>query len=173
MSAPIRPNSPQPADAQGKLQSNALNQNVTKRRFRRKKIVPSEIEPISIKIAHDHQYLNKIANQRSSDERSFMAKQSLSSRTFKAVKSTKLTVPSRAKSASSGCEIETLVSLLSPGGSDSEKEDYLNGNVDERSIQSLRKVGKSGNHKQSKAKQILFLLQDLNPIQYRRVCFYM
>lgn len=152
MSAPIRPNPPAPApplpsDTHEKFQSNVTNQ---KRRFRRKKIAPSEIEPITIKITHDQHYLNKIVNQRSSDERSFAAKQSLSSRPFKAVKPAKLTTPSRAKSATHGCEIETLVSLLSPGGSDSEKEDYLNGNVDnsnERSIPSLRKVGKSGNHR--------------------------
>lgn len=145
MSAPIRPNppAPLPSDTQEKFQS-----NVTKRRLRRKKIAPSEIEPITIKITHDQQhYMNKFVNQRSSDERSFAARQSLSSRTFRAVKPSKLTIPSRAKSATNGCEIETLVSLLSPDGSDSEKEDYVNGNADnsnERSIQSLRKVGKSG-----------------------------
>lgn len=146
MSAPIRPNPP--SDTQDKFQSHVPNQNVTKRRLRRKKVAPSEIEPIAIKITHDQHYMNRFVSQRASDERSFAAvKQSLGSRTFKAVKPIKITPPSRAKSAINGCEIETLVSLLSPGGSDSEKEDYVNGNVDntnERSIQSLRKVGKSG-----------------------------
>lgn len=148
MSAPIRPNPPS-SDTPDRFQSNLNNQNLAKRRLRRKKIAPSEIEPITIKITHDPHYMNKIINQRTSnDERSFAAKQTLNSRTFKAVKPPKITAPSRAKSAIIGSEIETLVSLLSPGGSDSEKEDFLNGNADstnERSIQSLRKVGKSGN----------------------------
>lgn len=153
MSAPIRPNpssAPSLSDTQEKFQSNVTNSNLTKRRLRRKKIAPSEIEPITIKITQQQHYMTKIVTQRSSDERSFTAKQTLSSRTFKAVKPSKLTAPSRAKSATNGYEIETLVSLLSPGGSDSEKEDYANGNGDaanERSIQSLRKVGKSGNHR--------------------------
>lgn len=149
MSAPIRPH-PLPSDTPDRFHpSNVSNLNLTKRRLRRKKVAPTEIEPIAIKITHDQHYMNKIVNQRSSnDERSFAARQSFSSsRTFKAVKPSKMAAPSRAKSAINGCEIETLVSLLSPGGSDSEKEDYLNGNADtpnDRSIQSLRKVGKSG-----------------------------
>lgn len=157
MSAPIRPNPPSSSDTQEKFQSNVTNQNLPKRRLRRKKIAPSESEPIAIKITHDHHhqqqqqhFMNKFVNQRSSDERSFAAKQSLNSRAFKAVKPSKLAAPSRVKSATNGCEIETLVSLLSPGGSDSEKEDYVNDNsansTNERNIQSLRKVGKSGNH---------------------------
>lgn len=155
MSAPIRANPPQSsADIQEKLQSNVHNSNSLKRRMRRKKISPSDInKPMNIKMntTNDQTYVNnKIVNHRLSDERSFAVKQAMSStRTFKAVKPSKLVTPSRAKSTSNGCDIETLVSLLSPGGSDSEKEDYVNTSIDgtsERNHHSLRKVGKSGNH---------------------------
>lgn len=147
MSAPIHYLNP-PSDIQDRLLLNVPNHNSTKRRLRRKKIAPAENEPIAIKITHDHHYMSKIVQQRpSNDERPFVVKQSLNPRTFKAVKPSKIVAPSRAKSAINGSEIETLVSLLSPGGSDSEKEDFLNGSGDstnDRSIQSLRKVGKSG-----------------------------
>lgn len=176
MSAPIRSKPPQQQEHPHEKASNLPNQNVAKRRLRRKKIAPSEIDRFSIKITHDQQYMNKIVNQRSFDER-FAGKQSLSSRTFKAVKSTKLAAPSRVKSASGGCEIETLVSLLSPGGSDSEKEDYANSNVDtpnERSHQSLRKVGKSGKIRRANISiPSIETETSRHHIVYRWMCFYM
>lgn len=143
MSAPIRQNPP--PEARDKT-SSPNNQNANKKRLRRKKIAPIEIEPFSLKLAPSHQYPNKLVTQRSFDERPSTAK-ALSSRAVKATKPPKPVVQPRAKSAVNGCEIVTLVSLLSPGASDSEKEDYSNATNDsshERTIPSLRKVGKSG-----------------------------
>lgn len=145
MSAPIRPNPP-PEAQERHTNANNVNQSVTKRRLRRKKIAPIETDPFNIKITHHHQYPDKIMAHRHFDERPSTAK-SLSSRAFRAAKPPKPTVQPRAKSAAHGCEIVTLVSLLSPGASDSEKEDLVNGNSDgptEKGFPSLRKVGKSG-----------------------------
>lgn len=58
----------------------------------------------------------------------------------------KVPTQTRARSAVSACDIVTLVSLLSPGGSDSEKEEHsIKGDLScsERGP-SLRKIGKSG-----------------------------
>lgn len=145
MSAPIRQNPP--LDAHEKP-TNAINSNqcVTKRRLRRKKIAPIEMDPFNIKITNHQTYPEKIIGQRQFDDRPSTAK-SLSSRAFRAAKPPKSTVQPRAKSAVNGCEIVTLVSLLSPSASDSEKEDLVNGNSDgtnDKCFPSLRKVGKSG-----------------------------
>lgn len=153
MSAPIRQNPPAAEVHEKSMNSNHHQlPNATKRRLRRKKIVPVEIDPFSLKITHhQHQYAvdTKIVSHGPFDERPSTAK-SLSSRAFlrSAAKPPKPTVPPRAKSAAHGCEIVTLVSLLSPGASDSEREDYSNGTGDnspnDKAIPSLRKVGKSG-----------------------------
>lgn len=145
MSAPIRQNLP--ADAHEKsINSNNQMPNATKRRLRRKKIVPVDIDPFSLKITHHQSYADKMVSQGPFDERPSTAK-SLSSRALRSSKPPKPTVPPRAKSAAYGCEIVTLVSLLSPGASDSEREDYSNGindSTSDKAIPSLRKVGKSG-----------------------------
>lgn len=143
MSAPIRP-SPL-AEAQEKLSANI--QSAAKKRLRRKKIAPIEIEPFSLKMVQHQPYASRLMAQKSFDERPSTAKSVLGSRAVKATKPPKPTIQPRAKSAVNGCEIVTLVSLLSPGASDSEKEDYVNGSIDstnEKVIPSLRKVGKSG-----------------------------
>lgn len=148
MSAPIRQN--QPPDAQEKVinNSNVQSQSGPKKRLRRKKIAPIEIDSFSLKLAESQSYANKLVSQRSFDERPSTAK-AMNCRPLKSLaKPPKPIVQPRAKSAMHGCEIVTLVSLLSPGASDSEKEDYSNGASDspnEKSIPSLRKVGKSGN----------------------------
>lgn len=143
MSAPIRPFPL--SEAQEKFSSNV--QNAAKKRLRRKKIAPIEIEPFSLKMPpQHHSYTNKLIAQKSFDERPSTAK-SLSSRFGRASKPPKPTIQPRPKSAVNGCEIVTLVSLLSPGASDSEKEDYSNGGIDspnDKTIPSLRKIGKSG-----------------------------
>lgn len=145
MSAPIRPNSP--AEAQEKMANSNMVQNVAKKRLRRKKVAPIEMDAFSLKMAQHQQYSSKLVSQRLFDERPSTAK-SMSTRTLKAAKPPKPIVQPRARSAIHGCEIVTLVSLLSPGASDSEKEDYSNSTNDnhsnEKSIPSLRKVGKSG-----------------------------
>lgn len=148
MSAPIRPSPP--PEAQDKLIQNPNNQsqNATKRRLRRKKIAPIETDPFSLKITQHQQYSDRVIAQRPFDERPSTAK-ALSSRALKASKPPKPTIQPRVKSAVNACEIVTLVSLLSPGASDSEKEDFVNGSGDspnEKSFLSLRKVGKSGNN---------------------------
>lgn len=144
MSAPIRQNPP--PEARDKT-SSPNNQNVTKKRLRRKKIAPIEIDPFCLKIAQSHQFSNRnFMTHRPFDDRPSTAK-AMPSRPIKIPKAFKPPVQPRPKSAVNGCEIVTLVSLLSPGASDSEKEDYSNGtneSISERNIPSLRKVGKSG-----------------------------
>lgn len=146
MSAPIRPNPP--ADIPDKVSANTNNPNPTKRRLRRKKIAPVDISTLNLKFPSQQQYANKCGAERSTDERSLtMVKHMMSSRPTKSVKPQKLTAPPRAKSAVGGNEIVTLVSLLSPGASDSEKEDSPNSSNEtthEKTTPSLRKVGKSG-----------------------------
>lgn len=58
----------------------------------------------------------------------------------------KVPTQTRARSAISSCDIVTLVSLLSPGGSDSEKEEHsIKGDLScSERAPSLRKIGKSG-----------------------------
>ncbi|XP_031621001.1 uncharacterized protein LOC116339320 [Contarinia nasturtii] len=152
MSAPIRPILP--PDAHEKvISSSNQSQGGTKKRLRRKKIAPIEMSPFSLKVAqHTQQYTSnasKLVSQRSSfDERPSTAKSMNSYRSLKSVKppKTSTSIQPRAKSAMNGCEIITLVSLLSPGASDSEKEDYsisANDSSGEKVIPSLRKIGKS------------------------------
>lgn len=141
MSAPIRPHPP--PEPQDKC-TVSHNQN-QKRRLRRKKVAPIETDPFSVRIAQHQQYLDKMCYNRPFDENLLTAK--LSSRAQKSAKPPKSSVQPRVKSAVNGCEIVTLVSLLSPGASDSEKEDFVNSNSDtpnEKIIPPLRKVGKSG-----------------------------
>lgn len=150
MSAPIRPI--QPPDAQEKVSvPNNHNQCGTKKRLRRKKIAPIDMSPFSLRVAQNTQHYtsngNKLVSQRSFDEHPSTVKSINSYRSLKSVKPPKSSIQPRAKSAMNGCEIVTLVSLLSPGASDSEKEDYSNGANDspgEKTIPMLRKVGKSG-----------------------------
>lgn len=143
MSAPIRQNPP--SESQEKIITTMSNsQNQCKKRLRRKKIAPIEIDSFSLKIAQTQSYANKLVSQRSFDERPSTAK-AMSSRPLKSTYKPKPIVQPRVKSAMHGCEIVTLVSLLSPGASD--EDDYSNGTNDssnEKSIPSLRKVGKSG-----------------------------
>lgn len=153
MSAPIRQNPP--PETQDKVIKSSIGQtqNGTKKRLRRKKIAPIEIDSFRLKFAQSQPFTNKLVSQRSFDERPSTAK-IMSSRPFKSsAKPPKPMVQPRAKSAMHGCEIVTLVSLLSPGASDSEKEDYSNGTNDspsEKNIPSLRKVGKSGKMQKQK-----------------------
>lgn len=156
MSAPIRPNLPPEVTPQEKIITTnaATGQNGTRRRLRRKKIAPIEIDSFSMKIAQSQSYANKLVSQRTFDEQRPSTAKAMNGRPLKSsVKPPKPILQPRAKSAMYGCEnVITLVSLLSPGASDSEKEDYSNGANDspkEKNIPSLRKVGKSGNIFQS------------------------
>lgn len=144
MSAPIRQNSS--TESQDKKQVNANpNSQMSKRRLRRKKIAPIEIDSFNLKIGRHQQssYQHKLMTEKSFDDYS-------SARVFTSLKPPKqITKPitQRARSAVNGSDIVTLVSLLSPGASDSEKEDFLAYNNDssgEKQKPSLRKVGKSG-----------------------------
>lgn len=135
MSAPIRPF--QPSEDRNAQQ---------KKRLRRKKVAPVELDTFNQKLAYHQQYQNKIMVEKSYDERPTTAKV-FTSRFGKSAKPPKPTAQPRARSAIHGSEIVTLVSLLSPGASDSEKEDHSNGTNDspnEKHAPSLRKVGKSG-----------------------------
>ncbi|XP_055310603.1 uncharacterized protein LOC129573715 [Sitodiplosis mosellana] len=148
MSAPIRPNPP--PEAQDKViatNANGQMQSGSKRRLRRKKIAPIEIDSFSLKIAQSQPYASKLVSQRTFDEQRPSTAKAINIHPLKSsAKPPKPILQPRNKSAMHGCEIVTLVSLLSPGASDSEKEDYSNGGNDspnEKSTPSLRKVGKS------------------------------
>lgn len=146
MSAPIRPNLSPAESSNGQT----ANQNL-KKRLRRKKIAPAEMDTFNLKLAHHHQYQNKIMIEKSYDDRpttTTTTAKAFTSRFSKTIKPTKVPAQPRARSAVNGNEIVTLVSLLSPGASDSEKEDHSNATSDsshEKHAPSLRKVGKSGN----------------------------
>lgn len=142
MSAPIRQNSS--TESQDKKQVNANhNSQMSKRRLRRKKIAPIEIDSFNLKIGRHQQssYQNKLMTEKSFDD--YSSARVFTSQSLKPPKP----ITQRAKSAVNGSDIVTLVSLLSPGASDSEKEDFLAYNNDssgEKQKRSLRKVGKSG-----------------------------
>lgn len=152
MSAPIRPN-PSNADLH---QANILNcqqmqATTVKKRLRRKKIVPLEIEQFDLRLAQNqcnqHHYQSKWTTERAYDERPTTAK-SYTSRSMKLAKPSKASTIVQPRARSAVCsDIVTLVSLLSPGASDSEKEDYSTGtseSTNDKHKPSLRKVGKSG-----------------------------
>lgn len=145
MSAPIRQNPP--PDAQDRYQNGQHNN--FKKRLRRKKIAPAEMDTFNLKLAHHQHYQNKIMVEKTYEERPSTAK-ALTSRFSKTMKPSKNTAAPRARSAINGSEIVTLVSLLSPSASDSEREDHSsNGTFDslhEKHAPSLRKVGKSGEY---------------------------
>lgn len=138
MSAPIRPN-------------DAHSQAQTKKVFRRKKITPLEQpEPFHFQFGHQQQQHSPPLPQ-PNRQKFFVEKRDERPSTCRPkIKVSKVPAQTRARSAVSGCDIVTLVSLLSPGGSDSEKEEHsIKGDVSstERSP-SLRKIGKSGSHNQ-------------------------
>lgn len=148
MSAPIRQNSS--TESHDKKQINVnFNSQVGKRRLRRKKIAPIEMDAINLKIGQHQQssYRNKFVLEKSFDDDHYGPAKVFSSQSLKPPRQTTKPITQRARSAVNGCDIVTLVSLLSPGASDSEKEDYLTFNTDspgEKHKPSLRKVGKSG-----------------------------
>lgn len=146
MSAPIRQNPP--PDAQDRYQNGQHNN--FKKRLRRKKIAPTEVDSFNLKLAHHQHFQNKIMVDKTYEERPSTAK-ALTSRFSKTIKSSKITAAPRARSAINGSEIVTLVSLLSPGASDSEREDHSSNetffdNSHGKHAPSLRKVGKSGEY---------------------------
>lgn len=124
MSAPIRP-APIAIEPSVHIQS--------KKRFHRKKI-NQENERYQVQIQQQQLYLENNIAIANKDEK-------CTTRT-KFKKSSQI----RARSAIGACDIVTLVSLLSPGTSDSEKEDAsLNKNeCSTGRAPSLRKCGKSG-----------------------------
>lgn len=137
MSAPIRPSTVD-------QQTTQLNQS--KKRLRRKKIAPMETEQYDFKLVQQQQrkiFLEKNtvgqANGRPSTSRSKVKPPKCAANTI-----------ARTRSGFNGFDIVTLVSLLSPGGSDSEKEDVSsttcdnNENSSGNRAPSLRKCGKSG-----------------------------
>lgn len=135
MSAPIRP-----IDAQ--------SQTHTKKVFRRKKISPLEQpEPLQFQFGHHQQPQQSVPMPPQHKPRFFVERRDDRPSTCRPkIKVSKVPTQARARSAVSGCDIVTLVSLLSPGGSDSEKDDSIKGDVSstERGGPSLRKIGKSG-----------------------------
>lgn len=145
MSAPIRQNPP--PEAHDRHQN---GQHHFKKRLRRKKIAPAELDTFSSKLAHHQSYQSKIMVDKTYEERRPSTAKALTCRFSKTVKPSKVTAPPRARSAVNGSEIVTLVSLLSPSASDSEREDHsANGTFDnsnEKHGPSLRKVGKSGEY---------------------------
>lgn len=146
MSAPIRQNPP--PEAQDRYQNGQHNN--FKKRLRRKKIAPVEMDTFNLKLTNHQHFQNKIMVQKTYEERPSTAK-AFTSRFSKTIRPSKVTAAPRARSAVNGCEIVTLVSLLSPSASDSEREDHSsNGTFDrshEKHTPSLRKVGKSGEYK--------------------------
>lgn len=135
MSAPIRP-----IDASSQGQA-------AKKVFRRKKIGPLE-QSDPFQFGHQQQlspplppqYKPKFIVERR-DERPSTCRPK--------IKVSKVPTQTRARSAVSGSDIVTLVSLLSPGGSDSEREEHsIKGDVacTDRGGPSLRKIGKSGGY---------------------------
>lgn len=137
MSAPIRPN-----DSQSQAQA--------KKVFRRKKIGPLE-QPVPFQFQFGQQQHQQPLPLPAPQQRQkfFVERRDERPSTCRPkIKVSKIPAgPARARSAISSCDIVTLVSLLSPGGSDSEKEEHsLKGDVPctERGGPSLRKIGKSG-----------------------------
>lgn len=141
MSAPIRPN-----DAQ------------TKKCFRRKKIVPmDQSDPFQFQFTHHQQQQSpSLLPQHKPKSVVDRKDEQISMRPLTCrpkIKVSKIPMQSRPQSAINGCDIVTLVSLLSPGGSDSEKEDHSTSSCNNKSDvtcterrggPSLRKMGKSG-----------------------------
>lgn len=142
MSAPIQPSLPN--DCPNKKQ-NANNAN-SKKRMRRKKIAPIDmVDTINMDIMANQSYHNTV------DHRSFKTDsshvQSFTARCSKESKAIKPMIPPRAKSAINVSDIVTLVSLLSPGASDSEKEEIpanVEPTANDKQKPPLRKLGKSG-----------------------------
>lgn len=145
MSAPIRQHPP--PEAQDRYPNGQHNN--FKKRLRRKKIAPAEMDTFNLKLANSQPFQDKTMADKIYEERPSTAK-ALTSRFSKTMKPSKITAAPRARSAVHGSEIVTLVSLLSPSASDSEREDHSsNGTVDgshEKHAPSLRKVGKSGEY---------------------------
>lgn len=141
MSAPICQHSP--VEAKDRDYQHG-HHNHFKKRLRRKKMAPSEMDTFNLKLAH-----HKIMVEKTYEKRPSTAK-AVSSRFSKTMKPSKITAPPRARSAIIGGEIVTLVSLLSPSASDSEREDHSSNGTfvrsHEKHASSLRKVGKSGEY---------------------------
>lgn len=140
MSAPIKPMA-------SASESSIQQQQSNKRRFRRKKSIQQETDRFEIQIDqhqanHPEIFLSNAANSVIVSNQT--ARPVGRARLAKGTKSNQI----RARSAYSGCDIVTLVSLLSPSGSDSEKEDSPSAHeANEGSsarAPSLRRTGKSG-----------------------------
>lgn len=152
MSAPIRPKSPNNDVQQANILNSQQNQcGNAKKRLRRKKIAPIEIDTLDLRVTSNLNHQQPSYYESKWNERTYERPTTAKSYTSRSVRSSKPPkpipiVPPRARSAVCS-DIVTLVSLLSPGASDSEKEDYSIGTNDssnEKHKPSLRKVGKSG-----------------------------
>lgn len=146
MSAPIHSNASN--DYLNKKQhinnnNNYNNNNNGKKRLRRKKIAPIDIDTINMNVS-PHQLYQHAVDRPSKIDPSTV--QPFTARYLKESKQSKPIAPIRTKPGINVCDIVTLVSLLSPGASDSEKED-ISTNAEmpnERQKPPLRKMGKSG-----------------------------
>lgn len=136
MSAPIKP-----IANESVLHQQPLN----RRRLRRKKSIQHENEQFEIQIEQRRPQIF-LSSATSSIVVSNQSSRPVTNRA-RSAKSVK-TNPVRARSAYGGCDIVTLVSLLSPSGSDSEKEEPTSPREQSEGqsarAQSLRKTGKSG-----------------------------
>lgn len=136
MSAPIQPSLPNEGFIK---KQNSNNTNNSKKRMRRKKIAPTDIvDTINMDFMGSQPFHNTV------DHRSFKS-DSTHGQPFAA--HCRPIVPAKVKSGMNVSDIVTLVSLLSPGASDSEKEEiptHVEVSTSVKQKPPLRKLGKSG-----------------------------